>query len=69
MIVKRTFVPLFAAPGPPRAQVEVFVAECEVCGFSAVSRYEHDAVAIIERHKIKCSKSQKDQSRGDHTSS
>ena len=63
MIVTRTSVPR-AGPGPPRTQVEVFVAECEACGFSAVSHYEHDAVAIIERHQKKCSKFLDDQSRG-----
>ncbi len=55
MIVTRTMLP----SSPLRAsqvQLEIFVAECEACGFSAVSHYEHDAVAIVERHQAKCAK-------------
>ena len=61
MIITRTYLPPEEA-GLPRTQVEVFVAECEACGFSAVSHYEHDAVAIVERHQVKCSKFQADKS-------
>jgi hypothetical protein len=63
MIITRTYLPPPDA-GPPRTQTEVFVAECEACGFSAVSHYEHDAVAIVERHQVKCSKFLDDQARG-----
>ena len=55
MIITRTHLPP-AETGLPRTEAEVFVAECEACGFSAVSHYEHDAVAIIERHQARCAK-------------
>lgn len=39
-----------------RTNFEVFVAECEACAFSAISRFEADAVAILERHQARCAK-------------
>jgi hypothetical protein len=53
MIVKRTTVPGGTSGGFP--ELEIFVAECEACAFSAVSRYEGDAIAIVERHQSSCS--------------
>ena len=32
-------------------EIKVFLAECEICGFTAMSRNEQDAVGVVERHK------------------
>lgn len=52
IIRERTPIPTARA----QSGIEVFVAECGACGFSAISRFEHDAKALVERHQRTCSK-------------
>lgn len=54
MIVTRAILP--DPDGRRTGGFEVVVAECEACGFSAVSVHEHDALAIVERHQRQCPK-------------
>ena len=46
----------FMLVGGKTGGCEVVVAECEACGFSALSTREHDALGIVERHQRHCPK-------------
>lgn len=49
--VMRLYRTSLGNPSPGGERLVVFVAECELCGFSAVSIHENDAARAVELHE------------------